>query len=186
MGRASIPTPALYPAFFFVLGKAAKAQETQSYQRFQHIGRTAFNTSGTNAATLVSKGCGGYTLAFANRIAHSGSQGETRGVSGGGAITTLEPFRTVRKPCAAGCQNGKLCRFWALVEGAPEERREPLGQRCAHARRCPEASRPRWNAQLRYWFLRCIGELHGLPSLRRNSGESFHAPCCADSFICAL
>ena len=33
----------------------------QSYQRFQHVGHTAFNTSGTNAATLVSKGCGGYT-----------------------------------------------------------------------------------------------------------------------------
>ena len=32
----------------------------QSYQRFQHVGHTAFNTSGTNAATLVSKDCGGY------------------------------------------------------------------------------------------------------------------------------
>ena len=42
MGRASVPTPALYPAFFFVLGKAAKAQETQSYQRFQCIGHTDF------------------------------------------------------------------------------------------------------------------------------------------------
>ena len=31
---------------------------------------------------------------------------------------------------------------------APEERREPSGQRCAHARRCPEASRPRWAALL--------------------------------------
>ena len=36
----------------------------------------------------------GYTLAFANRIAHSGSHGETRGVSDGGGITTLGPFRT--------------------------------------------------------------------------------------------
>ena len=42
MGRASVPTPALYPAFFFVLGKAAKAQETQSYQRFQCIGHMGF------------------------------------------------------------------------------------------------------------------------------------------------
>jgi len=48
-----------YSAFFFALGKAAKAQETQSYQRFQHIGRTAFNTSGTNAATFGSTGFGG-------------------------------------------------------------------------------------------------------------------------------
>ena len=37
-----------YPAFFFALGKAAKAQETQSYQRFQHIVHTVFNTSSTN------------------------------------------------------------------------------------------------------------------------------------------
>ena len=37
----------------------------------------------------------------------------------------------------AGYQNGKLCRFWALVGCAPEERRKPTGQRCAYARRCP-------------------------------------------------
>ena len=43
-----------------------------------------FHTSPTNAATLVSRGCGGYTLAFANRIAHSGLHGETRGVLDGG------------------------------------------------------------------------------------------------------
>ena len=46
----------------------------------------------------------------------------------------------------AGCQNGVLCRFWGLVMGAPKERREPSGQRCAYARRCSEASRPRWAA----------------------------------------
>ena len=51
----------------------------QSYQRFQRVGHTAFNTSGTNAATFVSRDCGGYTLGFANRIAHSGSHGETGG-----------------------------------------------------------------------------------------------------------
>ena len=37
----------------------------------------------------------------------------------------------------AGYQNGKLCPFWVSVEGTPEERREPAGQRCAYARRCP-------------------------------------------------
>ena len=56
----------------------------------------------------------------------------------GGGITTLGAFRTFRKPCVAGCQNGVLCRFWGLVVGAPEERREPSGQRCAYARRCSE------------------------------------------------
>ena len=88
----------------------------------------------------------GYTLAFANRIAHSGLHAETGAVSDGGAITTLGAFCAVRKPCVAGCQNRVLCRFQALVRCAPEECREPAGQRCAHARRCPEASRPRWAA----------------------------------------
>ena len=87
-----------------------------------------------------------YTLAFRRKIAHSGLHAETGGVSDGGGMTTLGAFHTVRKPCVAGCQNGVLCRFWALVVGAPEERREPLGQRCAYACRCSEASRPRWAA----------------------------------------
>ena len=62
------------------------------------------------------------------------TQGHTRrnrGVSDGGGITTLGPFRTFRKPCVAGYQNGKLCRFWVLVGGTPEGHREPAEQRCA-------------------------------------------------------
>ncbi len=78
--------------------------------------------------------------------AHSGSHAETRAFRTGGGITTLGAFCAVRKPCVARCQNGVLCRFWGLVVGAPKERREPSGQRCAYARRCSEASRPRWAA----------------------------------------
>ena len=44
----------------------------------------------------------GYTLAFAQRIAHNGSHGETGVFRTGGAITTLRPFCVVRKPCVAG------------------------------------------------------------------------------------
>ena len=88
----------------------------------------------------------GYTLAFRRKIAHKGTHGETRGVSDGGGITTLGAFHAVRKPCVAGYQNGKLCRFWVLAGCTPEGRRKPAGQRCAYARRCSEASRPRWAA----------------------------------------
>ena len=88
----------------------------------------------------------GYTLGFQRKIAHSGPHGETGGISGGGGITTLGAFHTVRKPCVAGYQNGKLCRFWVLAGCTPEGRRKPAGQRCAYARRCSEASRPRWAA----------------------------------------
>ena len=112
--------PALYPAFFFVLGKAVKSAGNaviptfpmhRSYglqgslkRRYKHPSPTSIN--GYHAAKkLLSQspakwpmfafaGESGYTLAFANRIAHSGSHGETRGVSDGGAITTLGAFRT--------------------------------------------------------------------------------------------
>ena len=52
--------------------------------------------------TFAFTGESGYTHAFAQRIAHNGSHGETRGVSDGGAITTLGAFHTFRKPCVAG------------------------------------------------------------------------------------
>ena len=84
-----------------------------------------------NRPTFAFTSESGYALAFAQRIAHNGSHGETRGVSDGGAITTLGAFHTFRKPCVARCQNGKLCRFWVLVGGTPEGHREPSGQRCA-------------------------------------------------------
>ena len=88
--------------------------------------------------TFAFAGESGYTLAFAQRIAHSGSHAETRAFRMGGGITTLGAFHTFRKPCVAGYQNGKLCRFWALVGGALEEYRKPSEQRCAYACRCPE------------------------------------------------
>ena len=52
----------------------------------------------------------------------------------------------VHKHPRAGYQNDKLCRCWVLAGCTPEGRRKPAGQRCAYARRCPEASRPRWAA----------------------------------------
>ena len=94
----------------------------------------------------------GYTLGPAQRIAHKGTHGETGGVLGGGWYHYSRSVPHVHQRPRAGYQNGKLCRFWALVGGALEEYRKPSGQRCAYARRCPEASRPRWAAQL-YLFI---------------------------------
>ena len=103
-----------------------------------HTAKKLLSQSPAKRPTFAFADESGYTLAFANRIAHSGLHAETGAVSDGGAITTLGAFHTFRKPCVARCQNGKLCRFWVLVGDAPEERREPSGQRCAYARRCSE------------------------------------------------
>ena len=88
----------------------------------------------------------GYTLGFAQRIAHKGTHGETQGVSDGGGYHYPRSVPHVHEHPRAGCQNGVFCRFWALTGCAHKEHREPSGQRCAYACRCPEASQPRWAA----------------------------------------
>jgi len=103
-----------------------------------HTAKKLLSQSPAKRPTFAFADESGYTLAFANRIAHSGLHAETGAVSDGGAITTLGAFHTFRKPCVARCQNGKLCRFWVLVGGTPEGHREPAEQRCAYACRCPE------------------------------------------------
>ena len=88
----------------------------------------------------------GYTLGFRRRIAHSGLHAETGGVSDGGGITTLGAFRTFTNIPGPGIRTASFAAFGGLVGGAPKERRKPSEQRCAYARRCSEASRPRWAA----------------------------------------
>ena len=93
--------------------------------------------------TFAFTGESGYTLGPAQRIAHNGTHGETRGVSDGGGITTLGAFRTFTNIPGPGIRTAYFAALGSWPGGAPEERREPAEQRCAYARRCSEASRPR-------------------------------------------
>ena len=103
MGRASVPTPAVYPAFFFVLEKGSKSARNavistypmhRSYglqgslkRRYKHPSPTSINgyhtakkllsQSPAKRPTFAFADESGYTLAFANRIAHSGLHAET-------------------------------------------------------------------------------------------------------------
>ena len=73
----------------------------QSYQRFQHVGHTAFNTSGTNGPRSLSRvKVGGYTLGFRRRITHKGSHAET-GVFRTGVVS-LPSERSVRSQTSPG------------------------------------------------------------------------------------
>ena len=130
--------PALYPAFFFVLEKVVKSAGNAVIPTFPAHCPHGLQHLRHKRPTFAFTSESGYTLAFAQRIAHSGLHAETGAVSDGGAITTLGAFHTFRKPCVARCQNGKLCRFCTLIRCAPEERRKPSEQRCAYARRCSE------------------------------------------------
>ena len=133
--------PAVYPAFFFVPEKGSKSAgnaviptypmhrshglQGSLKRRYKHPSPTSINgyhtakkllsQSPAKRPTFAFADESGYTLAFANRIAHSGLHAETGAVSDGGAITTLGAFHTFRKPCVARCQNGVLCRFGILA-----------------------------------------------------------------------
>ncbi len=80
----------------------------------------------------------GYTLAFANRIAHNGTHSETGGVSDGGAIITLDTSCTFTNIPGPGVRTANFAALGSWPGGALEERRKPSGQRCAYACRCPE------------------------------------------------
>ena len=88
----------------------------------------------------------GYTLGFRRKIAHSGSHGETRGVSDGGGITTLGAFRTFTNIPGPGIRKVYFAAFgsWpgVLPKNAESLRDSDALMRVA----VPKASRPRWAA----------------------------------------
>ena len=97
----------------------------------------AVSTSLTNGPRLLSQAKVGTHSAFRERShtrAHTAKQGAFRA----GWYHYPRHVLHIHEHPRAGCQDGKLCRFWGSVRCAPEERRKPSGQRCAYARRCPE------------------------------------------------
>ena len=96
--------------------------------------------------TFAFTGESGYTLGFAQRIAHGGSHAETRGVSDGGGITTLGAFRTFTNIPGPGIRTASFTAFgsWSetLLKNAESLRSSDALMRVA----VPKASRPRWAA----------------------------------------
>ena len=66
-----------------------------------------------NRPTFAFTSESGHTLAFAQRIAHSGLRGETGGVSDGGGITTLGAFRTFTNIPGPGIRTASFAAFGA-------------------------------------------------------------------------
>ena len=81
----------------------------------------------------------GYTLGFAQRIAHSGLHGETRGISDGGAITTLGLFHTFTNIPGPGVRTANFAAFgawsWVLPKNAESLRDSDALMRVAVPRR---------------------------------------------------
>ena len=77
LGRASVPTPAVYPAFFFVLEKAVKSVGNAVISTFPTHWSHGLQHLRHKRPTFAFVGESGHTLGFAQRIAHSGLHGET-------------------------------------------------------------------------------------------------------------
>ena len=59
------------------------------------------------------------------------------GLPDGAAITTLDTYCTFTNFPGPGIKTANFAALGSWPGGALEERREPAGQRCAYARRCP-------------------------------------------------
>ena len=102
--------------------------------------------------TFAFTGKSGYTLGFAQRIAHGGSHAETGGVSDGGAITTLGAFRTFTNIPGPGIRTAYFAAFGSWTGAFPKNTESLRNSDALMRVAVPKASRPRWAAQL-YLFI---------------------------------
>ena len=77
----------------------------------------AFFSLSHKRPTFAFTGESGYTLGFAQRIAHNGPHGETGGISDGGGITTLGAFRTFTNIPGPGIRTANFAALgtWSRV-----------------------------------------------------------------------
>ena len=172
LGRASVPTPAVYPAFFFVLEKGSKSAgnvviptfpmhwshglQGSLKRRYKHPSPASINEyytakmvlsqSPAKRPTFAFADESGYTLAFANRIVHSGLHGETGAFRMGVVSLPSDCFTRFGNPAWPGGRTANFAAFgpWpgVLPKNAESLRDSDALMRVA----VPKASRPRWAA----------------------------------------
>ena len=106
----------------------------------------AFFSLSHKRPTFAFTGESGYTLAFAQRIAHSGLHAETGGVSDGGGITTLGAFRTFTNIPGPGIRTASFAAFGAWSGVLPKNAKSLRSSDALMRVAVPKASRPRWAA----------------------------------------
>ena len=120
-------------------------QKLPSQRCFKPLFIPVFNFS-HKRPTFAFTGESGYTLGFRRKIAHSGSHGEIGVFRTGMVSLPSDCFTRFGNPAWPG---GRMAYFAAFGSwpGVLPKNAESLRDSDAHdARRCPEASRPRWAA----------------------------------------
>ena len=145
--RGRFATTSLYLAFFFVLEKGSKSAGNAVIPTFPMHRSHGLQHLRHKHRNVRFKGLRWVHTPPQPLTAHTAAYTPKQGAFRMGRYHYPRHELHVHEHLRAGYQNGKPCRFWGLVGGTLKERREPAEQRCAHARRCSEASRPRWAAQ---------------------------------------
>ena len=97
--------------------------------------------------TFAFTGESGYTLGFRGKIAHNGLHAETGSFRMGALSLPSNHFARFGNPAWPGVRTANFAAFGSWPGVLPKNA-ESLRNSDAHdARRCPEASRPRWAAQ---------------------------------------
>ena len=121
----ALATPALYPAFFFVLEKAVKGAGNAVIPTFPTRWSHGLQHLRHKRRNVRFEGLRRVHTCLRQQDRTQRITGRNRGVSDGGWYHYPRSVSHVHKHPRAGYQNGVLCRFWVLVGGAPKERREP-------------------------------------------------------------
>ena len=143
---AALPTPAVYPAFFFVLEKGSKSAGNAVIPTFPAHCPHGLQHLRHKRPTFAFAGESGYTLGSLRKIAHNGLHGETRAFRMGVVSLPSDCFTRFGNPAWPGGRTAYFAAFGSWPGVLPKNA-ESLRDSDAHdARRCPEASRPRWAA----------------------------------------
>ena len=136
----------LYLAFFFVLEKGSKSAGNAVIPTFPAHCPHGLQHLRHKRPTFAFAGESGYTLGSLRKIAHNGLHGETRAFRMGVVSLPSDCFTRFGNPAWPGGRTAYFAAFGSWPGVLPKNA-ESLRDSDAHdARRCPEASRPRWAA----------------------------------------
>ena len=96
--------------------------------------------------TFAFAGESGYTLTFANRIAHSGLHGETGAIQMGALLLPSDCFTRFRNPAWPGGRTANFAAFGSWSEALLKDTKSLRNSDALMRVAVPKASRPRWAA----------------------------------------
>ena len=111
-----------------------------------HTAKKLLSQSPAKRPTFAFADESGYTLAFANRIAHKGSHAETGVFRMGALLLPSERFTRFGNPAWPGVRTANFAAFWSWSEALLKDTESLRNSDALMRVAVPQASRPRWAA----------------------------------------